>query len=195
MRITIARVLPIVVLSIVGVAAQGGRLDPTAIQEALDLGRGQSEPGPYTLHMNAVGTEVAGAVYTPFVRIAMASKMAHLQGRELTAADLPDWLTEPIVYIALRWYCVDSDCSLPTQPIDVTIGQPPLTRPLWVSRDFDVLRRFGGEPPSPDIVAVAAFPISVITPNTMVMTCVRPNPSRCDGRAGVITQSDVTTWR
>ena len=103
--------------------------------------------------------------------------------------------TEPVVYIALRWYCVDSDCGLPTQPIDVTIGQPPLTPPLWVSRDLEMLRRFGAEPPSPDIIAVAAFPISVITPNTMVMTCVRQNPSRCDGRAGVITQNDVTTWR
>jgi hypothetical protein len=125
----------------------------------------------------------------------MASRSAVLQGRKLAAADLPDWLTEPVVYIALHWYCVDSDCELPTQPIDVTIGQPPLAPPLWVSRDLDVLRRFGAEPPSGDIVAVAAFPMSAITPNTMVMTCVRLNPSRCDGRGGVVTQRDVATWR
>lgn len=195
MRIKIACGLVLLIAALTRLAAQSGRLDGAAVQAALELGRGQSDPKPYTLHMNAAGTGVAGAVYTPFVRIAMASRMAHLQGRELTAADLPDWLTEPVVYIALRWYCVDSDCGLPTQPIDVTIGQPPLTRPLWVSREFDVLRRFGAEPPSPDIVAVAAFPISLITPNTMVMTCIRPDPSRCDGRAGVITQHDLATWR
>jgi hypothetical protein len=180
-----------------GSLAQGQGLNNAAIEEALALGR-ESEPSPYTLHMNLVGTGIAGAVYTPFVRIAMASHQAHLQGRDLAAADVPDWLTEPVVYIALRWYCLGTECALPSQPIAVTIGpfnDPHQAAPLWVSRDVAVLRRFGATPTSPDTVAVASFPVGAIRPNVMVMTCVWTKPDHCDGRGGVISERDVATWR
>jgi hypothetical protein len=177
------------------VRAHGGQLDSLTIQEALELGR-QGDPGPYTLHMNANRTGVAGAVYTPFVRIAMASKAARLQGRDLTAADLPDWLIAPVVYIALRWYCVDSACNLPTQPIDVTIlpDQRRPFPPVWTSRNLDVLTRFGALA-SADTIAVAAFAVATITPGAMIRTCVWTSSSHCDGRGGVITEADIAAWR
>lgn len=34
----------------------------------------------------------------------MAARAARLRGTRLTAAALPEWLTEPVVYIAFRWY-------------------------------------------------------------------------------------------
>jgi len=128
----------------------------------------------------------------------MASRQAHLLGRDLAAADLPDWLAEPVVYVALRWYCLDSECALPNQPIAVTFGplnDPHQATPLWVSQDVAVLGRFGATPTFSDMVAVAGFPAGAIRPNVMVMTCVWTTPDHCDGRGGVISERDVATWR
>jgi hypothetical protein len=179
--------------SFADVAAQ----TPTAsFQEALELGR-IGEPAPYALHMNTAGTGVAGYVYTPFVRVAMAARAAHLQQKDLTVSELPDWLTQPIVYIALRWYCEDLNCAVPAQPITVRLLQrraAPLAA-TWVSSDLNRLRSFGAEKPSADTVVVAAFPVAALTEGTMVEACVQVNEKTCSGRGGVITHRDLFAWK
>jgi hypothetical protein len=68
-------------------------IDAAAIREALNLGR-TGNPAPYQLFINTTPT---GFVYTPFLRVAIASKAAHDAGRELAASELPSaiWLNTP----------------------------------------------------------------------------------------------------
>jgi hypothetical protein len=47
---------------------------------------------------------IVGAVYTPFIRMAMRAKAAWQQGRELSVDEVPADDREPTAVIALRWY-------------------------------------------------------------------------------------------
>jgi hypothetical protein len=201
-------VLLVVVCSPIATHTQRESLDNATIETALEVGR-QGHQAPYTLHMTKGGSGVAGAVYTPFVRIAMLSTAARLQGRRLTAADLPDEVTKPITYIAVRWYCLDGDCSLPeaTVPVGVrltpeapcycapSLAPPGAILPLWVTRNVGVLEAFGAEPPELAVV-VAAFSLSSIKPGYWVSACAGTSPTQCDSsRAAPITSTDLARWR
>jgi hypothetical protein len=222
-RIACCIVLLLAVVPRPSIEAQGGSLDRATIEEAIELGI-SGNPVPYKLHMGpyAGGARAlelwntadprlaAGAVYTPFVRIAMLSKAAHLQGRRLTAVELPAEITNPVAYIAVRWNCrQNEDCSLPaaTVPVGVRLTPnspcycapsrpyPGAVTPLWVTRSFGVLEAFGAE--TPDLaVAVAAFPMSSIKSGYWVVSCAGINATQCDdNRAGFITSNDISSWR
>jgi hypothetical protein len=190
------------------IVAQGGSLDRATVEEALELGI-RGNPAPYKLPMSPSGLGTAGAVYTPFVRVAMLSRAAHLQGRRLTAAELPAEITNPVAYIAIRWYCLNDDCSLPagTLPVGVrliprspcycapSLPYPGAVMPLWVTRSFEVLKAFGADTPKLS-VAVAAFPISSVKSDYWVTSCAGTDPFQCDGsRAGFITANNISSWR
>jgi hypothetical protein len=207
-RIACCIVLLLVMVPRPGILAQDGSLDSATIQEALELGR-RGNPGPYRLHATTGGLGVAGAVYTPFVRIALLSRAAHLRGRRLTAAELPAEMTKPIAYIAVQWYCENGDCSLPAPAVPIgvlltphspcycapSVPLPGAVMPLWVTRTFSVFEMFGAETPKL-AVAVAAFPMSSIKSGYWVSSCAGTNPTQCDdGRSGPITSNDVATWR
>ena len=207
-RIARYLVLVIIVVSPAGILAQGRSLDRASVLEALELGR-HGNPGPYTLHMTRSGSGAAGAVYTPFVRIALFSRAAHRQGRTITAADLPEEMTQPVTYVVVQWYCLNSNCSLPadTVPIGVrltphdpcycapSVTHPGAILPLWVTRSFNALKAFGAETPKL-AVAVAAFPINGIKSDYWVSSCAGTNPTQCDdSRGGPITSNDISTWR
>jgi hypothetical protein len=184
-------------IALLSAAVRAQRVGDSLLQDALELGR-RGEPIPYTLHMNSAGSGDAGKVYTPFVRVAMASRTALLSGNELSVSDLPDWLTQPTTYVTVRWYCTDDEgCALPAGPIAVRLLRPrlPPLAPVWVSRDFELLRRFGADKPSADTVLIAAFAVASVTAGSMVEACVQVDERTCKGRSGVITQRDVDQWK
>ena len=155
------------------------------IDEAIDWGR-SGEPQPYLLrhigdsphHPNPV---VVGAVYTPFLRVALAAQDAWRRGQMFTVADVDETLLEPSIYVAFRWYCCDRDHPSPDSfrpfdPPDHQVALVPRTthsptprelasaeRPLWIRRDISLLDRFGGGLPFSDVVLIAAFPLNALT--------------------------------
>jgi hypothetical protein len=152
------------------------------VADAIQLGN-FGEPRPYALHGRSVDPrrrnafELA-AVYTPFVRVALAARAARDSGHVLTPEDLDGRLLEPLAYIAFRWVArdsehPDSDYAEP-QPFwifkrDIDPRGLPRSRngtnPIWVKRGNDataLLASFGAERPYDDVALVAAFPIELL---------------------------------
>ena len=46
----------------------------------------------------------AGVVYTPFIRVALAARLAREAKRPFGLEDVRPWMTSPEVWVALRWY-------------------------------------------------------------------------------------------
>jgi hypothetical protein len=198
------RVLPIVVVSAlisVPAVAKPSGLDEKSVLEALAYGR-SGEPKPYQLSLSG---HVTGIVYTPFIRVAIASHAAHLRGRELAEEDLPDWLTAPLVYFAIRrGPQVPGSTSASTFRASLAPhGVLPVARIArdaeWVATDSSVLERFAPGVPYDDIVAVAAFPVSAIKAgwDVWLWTEREGESGRSHGqmRGGMITDSDIASWR
>jgi len=79
--------------------AQSDSLTPAEIEAAIKWGA-SGNAAPYLLHHAAQpGTTrdvVVGAVYTPFVRVALVAKAASDGGQHLTTEDVPSPLAEPV---------------------------------------------------------------------------------------------------
>ena len=95
---------------VVSVAAQPTTLSPADVDDAIRLGW-YHDPEPYLLRGAGLpGAETSerrltmGAVYTPFIRVALAAKAARLTGRTFERSDVPSQLLEPVVYVVFRWY-------------------------------------------------------------------------------------------
>jgi hypothetical protein len=200
------------------VAQPFGNLTPEDIDAAIKWGT-QGSPTAYLLHHRRpdpakVNPVVVGAVYTPFLRVALAAKAAQQKGHSFAASDIPSSLIEPVAYVAVRWYCcVDRDHGddlaswHPLVPFDYKIavpGKDPFTSklnlvtPLWVSGDLSILSNFGAELPFQDVVLIAAYPMSALKAD-MDIVIYREfregdhgSRSQEDGR---ITAEDLTRWR
>jgi hypothetical protein len=202
-------------LSAVPLLAQPfGNLTPEDIDAAIKWGT-QGTPAPYLLHYRRsdpakINPVVVGAVYTPFLRVALAAKAAHQRGQSVAVSDVPSSLIEPVAYVAVRWYCcVDRDHGddlaswHPLVPFDYKIAVPGdrfpttlnLVTPLWVSRDLSILPNFGAELPYQDIVLIAAYPVSALKAD---MDLVIYREFATGGRGfenGRITAEDLARWR
>jgi hypothetical protein len=203
-------------------AKAAGRLSAADVEQAIALGTTGS-PVPYLLHHRSgsgrVNAVVVGLVYTPFVRVALAAHAAATAGRTFTQDDLTADLTEPIVYVAFRWYGGIDPALLPDtaaafaaadykiamagdrddRRMQGQLAFPP--PPLWTSRDLSLLRRFGAERPYRDIALIAAYPAAVITPNVSFAIYKEwPSASVPGGvdafmEEGLVTANDVAAWR
>jgi hypothetical protein len=187
---------------------------------------GEPPPAPYLLHNSNFDSGrpnpgVMGVVYTPFVRVALAAKIAKDAGRHFTGDDVDDRLIEPVVYVGMRWYCcVDEehgtlgDWNPRRPPVDYKVATPvdrnfsPSGRfkqihvtahPLWVSYDLSTITPFGPLPYD-DIVLVAAYPVSILSSNhdfVIYRTHVPTETSRWVSTSvvGRITPRDLVSWR
>jgi hypothetical protein len=156
-------------------------LSPKDVADAIQLGN-FGEPRPYVLHGRSVDPgrrnafELA-AVYTPFVRVALAARAARDSGHVLTPEDLDGRLLEPLAYIAFRWVAgdatrPDSDYGLPQVYCfgrDIAWSGLPMPRngkdPTWVKREGEataLLASFGADRPYDDLALVAAYPIEML---------------------------------
>ena len=176
------------VVSFFAIAAARGEQSPSAattpsVEEAIEWGL-SGDPSPYLLrHAGGVTPNpvIVGAIYTPYLRVALAAKAARAAARAFTINDVGPELTEPVIYVAFRWYCCDVDrpdasSFNPFEPFDYQIARVPRTShvpthvelrsalpPLWIRRDVSLLAGFGGQLPFDDVVLVAAYPIDALT--------------------------------
>jgi hypothetical protein len=208
------------------VAQPSATLTPKDIDEAIEWGL-TGDPSPYLLHHqdgrpgNGVNSVIVGAIYTPFLRVALAAKAARDKRKDFTPADVKAAWIEPVVYVAFRWYCcVDRDHGdTPAEwdpskpPVDYKIavpgdsvlrGNPGLrvtVSPLWVRHDMSLLASFGGEPPYKDVVLLAAYPMSALsTSPDFVIYREWPSPTFPTGKItglvlGRVTPDDLMRWR
>jgi hypothetical protein len=151
------------------------------------------------------------AIYTPYLRIALASRVAHRQKKSLTPADLPEWITSPNLLIVFRAPCPSGNCTYehtrvhtytPDMPPSFVFSGPftttddhtrPRTPPLGIERDLAFLDVIGGKP-FDDAVLAATFAIDTVQPATSLV-------ARWDfGKdhvfsGGQVTAADLQQWR
>ncbi len=208
------------------VAQPSPTLTPRDIDEAIELGL-TGDPTPYLLHHvgrrpeSGVDSMIVGAIYTPFLRIALAAKAARDRREDFTPADVKTAWIEPVVYVAFRWYCcVDLDHGHdlaswdPSKPpVDYKIAVPGdrvtrgrtglsvTTSPLWISHDLSLLASFGGAPPYRDVVLVAAYPMSALatSPDFVIYrelpSVIDPSWKNASLIVGRVTPDDLARWR
>ena len=177
--------------------------DPVAFGET-------HEVQPYELWEH---TRLNGVVYTPFIRVAMAARAAAKRGTTLDASTLATLLSDPSVYVVMRWSSEDEQRArghAPNAQLVLRVGimpegypevKPWLVEPLWVTRDLSVLERFGAPSPFTDGAVVAAFPREALKPGSFIMAYVKvPEGPLQVGqhtplRGAPITEKDLAVWR
>ena len=197
-------------------------LTTSDIEDAIRLGQ-SGDPSPYPIYNPGEprpGTPrglVMAVVYTPFIRVALAAKAALAARREFRLEDVTDDLTEPVAYIAYRWYCCvdhahgqDKTTWDPhREPLDyrVATDSDPQTRrlrliflpnPLAVNPDVSWLKRFGDRLPYDDLVIVAAYPVRELA---RARDFAIYQKESYDGHVGIstipgrVTPADLAGWR
>ncbi len=144
------------------------------IASALALGQ-TGEPAPHLVPCLAAKPAkcAVAAVYTPFVRVALASRAARQKGRALGRDGVTPDLIEERFYAALR-YDVPLDRApfgdrvkyAPLRAVLLPTGLTPVgqelkkgVRPDWAEPSTARLDVFGGAPPFKDTALVVAFPL------------------------------------
>jgi hypothetical protein len=194
------------------------------VEAAIQWGM-QGDPSPYLLHISiqpggGTSSAVVGAVYTPFLRVALAARLAREKHQEFAVSDVqPDWV-EPVVYVAFRWYCcIDPEhgsdhttwnpFASPTDYVIAVPGDPVLrpmpsirvtASPLWIRDDPSLLTSFGGDPPYPDLVLIAGYPMDVLSTSSDFVIYRRwriaTDTAEYVGMlVGRVTSDDLTRWR
>lgn len=148
------------------------QLDEASLREAIAFGE-TSEPEPYLLYPGP-GPDVdpTMAVYTPFIRVALAAHVARQRGEHLEVSTLPRWVVERDIHVVIRPADRSAAMARLLFPDDPPLAQTPLTQiglqrrdsklplqsipPRWTTTDLSYLAALGGRP-FPDAVAAAAF--------------------------------------
>lgn len=203
----------LVIAVVVGIAAsvqaqrvgQAPTLTADAIEQAIALGR-DSDPSPYSLPVHGVtrdGNVVAGAeldrVYTPFLRVALASHRAARDRRNVSSIEVDPTLLEPLLYVAIRRY------QTPAEAVDVRIflgrqGSHPPSEvgipPAWIREAGVVLRAFEDGSVTEAFHYVAAFPLDAVRPGLSIMvTSKRPGLDGVSFAQSLIRQQELDAWR
>lgn len=218
--------------SVAALSAQGrtGALGTSEIQAAIDFGlTSKSAPQPYVMRYAApeppnrstafgdqVGKGAAAAVYTPFIRIAMAADAARFRGQILTPETVPSALAAAVVHIAvsaagLGGCSLDQQVPLPTVVFvpngtsywfpgsgyrDLTLNAQLLPEkvihPTNVSAGSSKLKEFDAPSPPLNVEAVAEFPIDVLRPKLdfLIMKWV---DSKFEGPDGCLRRGRIPT--
>lgn len=146
-------------------------LDEASLAEAVRLGE-VSEPAPYLLYHDPGSDEATMAVYTPFIRVAMAAHAARKRGGRVDVTTLPRWVVERDILLVVRPADGSAAMARLLFPADPPLAQTPPTQiglqrrdsklpfqsipPRWTTTDLSYLAALGGRP-FPDAVAAAAF--------------------------------------
>lgn len=192
--------------------AQPQEMSRTTIQEAIAFGAAH-EPKPYLLRHagDTSNPVVVAAVYTPFLRIAFLSHAAAERGREVDPASVDASLMDPLVHMAFRWYCCDSDhvaslkASKPrasmfrtaagtSPPRGVLLAAIRGVPPVWSKPGSESLTQFGAMPPYDDIALVAAFPLERLKEGQRFAVYKEIEGSG-SVRIGVVRADDASRWR
>jgi hypothetical protein len=146
-------------------------------RQAIEAGSAGEAPQPYLLRYaehdgDGEQSVVIGAIYTPFLRVAIAAAQRAKEQRTLSVPEAEAILTENVFYAALRWRDQDQ-MNLGSAPIQVlavprnsgyfneTVG----VAPIWIApgeRASTVLRQ---QPLWDDVGAIVAFPHELFSPD------------------------------
>jgi hypothetical protein len=188
-------------------------MTPATIEEAIAFGQ-QTTPMPYPLHQEGrwrdgtvqESSYVFGKLYTPFIRVALASHRAWADGRLLHPSEVGDTLVAPVVYVSVRRAQMpdDFDALDGAEIFLVAVGRlapfaiPPAqrVRPQWVRTDGAVLQAFEDQDEIRAVAFVAAFPIDALRPDWYLVyeRQERGGRSRLFNQT-LISQNDLTAWR
>jgi hypothetical protein len=220
---TVLATVSIVVMATSLQAQPAETLTAKDIADAIQLGT-YGEPAPYPVHYlqrepDVVNDVVVAVLYTPFVRVALAAKVATAKGIAFEPSDVTAAMIEPVYYVAFRWYCCDGVHGEMGNwypgPFDYKIAAPGhwllawpgsfvTERPLWVTRELTRLNGLGVLPYE-DLVLVAGYPMSAIRTHRGYViyedlpAASHPHPR--DPATGVhaivgrVTSADLARWR
>lgn len=173
------------------------------ITEALAFGR-DSVPTPYPLsHVQPEGQKgsaIIGKIYTPFIRVALASRRANLEGRTLQPKEVPSVWIEPLVYVAVR-RTTNPVTGAPDRNVRVIVSQGGDTSgragipPVWTRQPSDVLPAFESDEAITEFVIVAAFSVDTLQAGRQfVIDRDSVGKSRFFGISS-ITANELKLWR
>lgn len=204
---------------LVGVAAtltaQPRSLARADVEAAIAFGEtGQAQPYLLRHQGRPDNPVVVGAVYTPFLRVALLASAAADRGAHLVPDEIDARWLEPLVYIAFRWYCCDpargeADALRSVEPQVVmlpiaerapqfvrftTDGRQGAVPPVWIRRGTAAVEAFGAQVPYDDVVLVAAFPSNAIQ-SGRPFVIYKDRGDVAARRTGVVRPADVLAWR
>ena len=208
-RTNAAVALSIAVLFSRPVSNQIATSDHFSVEEAtaaVEWGR-THEVRPYPIRNAIHGGSSVGAAFTRFVRIALAARAEMRKGGSLEPKDLPPWLGEPLVYLAM-WGKDDFPAS--TVPIDAPfhiellpqtnaalLGSAKAEQPTWLSLGDSSLGRFGATLDH-EIAAVGAFSVDALNRSGAVVLYRSAHDAKGHRTAatwGILEKADLDNWR
>lgn len=198
-----------------GTFPRSASLTPELIEQAVAEGMGDAVVAPYRL-LSEIGTppNQKAAVYTPFIRVALAARAARARGVEaFDAATLPQWVTAPQVLVVFSAPCRDAppcsyhgfefDDTTPLMQVSVAPGIPALAASgrrdiipaAAISTDLSLLGLIGG-PPFANARVAATFEPHTFGAGLTVFAAW----SLDDGKVivysgGRLTEADLRSWR
>jgi hypothetical protein len=156
------------------------------------------------------------AVYTPYVRVALAGRHARQQGREFDHTALPGWVTEPSVLVVFGAPCAEAPpcrhgdfeftTGMPVSHAGIAPGVSPSPRPpraassdpyvqpLAITTDLSLLDELGGVP-FPHAQVAATFPASAFQPGLTVFASWGHVFQVLVSSGARITADDLRDWR
>lgn len=183
-------------------------LTPQDITQAIEWGQ-SGRPEGYPLRSAFPGNKTPpGAVYTPYLRVALAARAAREEGRTFTTGDVTAEMTAPLIYFAIGEV---GENPLPAAPLPVDAplamrlttehSHPGSSRrreisPVWTRRDVAAFLRYGLRPKWSYMFA--AFRPEDVKPDTRVELYreFREGSHReVLATPGLVTEADVASWR
>jgi hypothetical protein len=184
-RVFAVAVIALLPLMRVGpIAQQEGPLTDEEVQAAIDAGVA-APVRPVVLFQTVAlyrteGSPVVAVAYSAKMLIGMAARVAREEGRQLTVRAVPETWRQRVVCVAVRSNerpaffgvkeVIDEEARMAiTREREFARPETGIA-PLWLSHDpRSVLRAFGVEVPYSNVAIVAAFPLSVLRPNYVVV--------------------------
>lgn len=187
---------------------QSAQLDEASLREAVRCGE-TSEPEPYLLYPGPGQDEPTMAVYTPFIRVAMAAHAARQRGERLDVSTLPRWVVERDIHVVVRPANRSAMMARQLFPGDPPLAETPVTQiglqrrdsklpvqsipPRWTTTDLSYLEALGGRP-FPDAVAAAAFDPDLMVTGLDVYAWWRKQ-NEFFPSLGVLNPGEMKNWR
>jgi hypothetical protein len=205
--------IALVIASTGGAAGQPGALSRATVQEAIAFGL-SGDPRPYLLRHardrnGGTNDVVVAALYTPFLRVAIAARSAREEGRVLDPNNLPGWLVAPDLLVAVRWY-LGEPCEFEpamAEPLVTAVPRGASTGPLHSASGWHplqvypgsaLLRAQGVPQPFTDVAVVVTYPVELMRKDVDLLVSKQ---GLRDGREGAcvlrarIPSTELTSWR
>ena len=200
--------LSVASLCTVSAFAQRHSLTPEDVAQAIEWGQ-SDRPEGYPLRSAFPRNKTPpGAVYTPYLRVALAARAAREEGRTFTAEDVTAEMTAPLMYVAIGQA---GENPLPAGPL--LADAPPAMRlitahshpgssrrreisAVWIRHDVPAFLRYGLRPKWSYMFA--AFRLEDVKADTRVELYreFREGSHReLLATPGLITEADVAAWR